>query len=273
MEWLENLHNELLQILVFVNKICKENNIKYYMDGGTLLGAVRHGGFIPWDDDIDITMPREDFNKFIDAVSNLNSSDYALGWITTNKKYYLPFAKVYKKNTIFIDDDLLGSKVQTGIFIDIFPLDYLNKNNFWVKFKRKVVLGIGAIRYYKIASFKTGKFKKIFSCLVSFLFNQKCLNKMQTKLVVKRKSKKTKYIAHFFDVYSFSHIVYPISFFDSSVNIKFEGIDFCAPSEYDGLLRIIFGDDYLILPPIEKRVSHNPYLIKFSNGKVYRKVL
>ena len=128
--YLDKLHGEILAIMDEIHRVCQIKNIKYYLIGGSMLGAVRHKGFIPWDDDLDIAMPREDFERFVEGATEWLSSGFSLEWITTNPNHVYLFAKITKKGTLFIDQP---STKQTGIFVDVFPLDSSPKYNFRVE--------------------------------------------------------------------------------------------------------------------------------------------
>lgn len=108
-------------ILKFVADFCEINNIKYYLFAGTLLGAIRHEGFIPWDDDIDIAIPRDDYEKFIIEFDRNNDVNYKVLSIENSNKYYLPYAKVIDNRTLLFEDG--KESMPIGVFIDIFPLD------------------------------------------------------------------------------------------------------------------------------------------------------
>lgn len=112
----------LLEIAKEVKRVCDENDIKYYLDSGTLLGAVRHSGFIPWDDDFDIGMMREEYDRFCKiAPFALNSNYYLQTW-ENDEKYAVPFAKVRKKNTIYRENKA-NPNLNNGFYVDIFPYD------------------------------------------------------------------------------------------------------------------------------------------------------
>lgn len=111
-----------LDMLIDVAKFCDENDIRYYLSGGTLLGAVRHKGFIPWDDDIDISMPRPDYLKFV-STYNGSSEFYQVQSIENNDKYWRTFAKVFDTRTYLKEDAIRMPKDGNGVFIDIFPID------------------------------------------------------------------------------------------------------------------------------------------------------
>lgn len=110
-----------LDILSYIDDFCKKNNIEYFINYGTLIGAVRHKGFIPWDDDIDISMTRENYDKFIEYYKN-DKSKYKLLALETNKHYFNNFAKIVDSTTR-IDNTRIYKSYPSGIFIDIFPMD------------------------------------------------------------------------------------------------------------------------------------------------------
>lgn len=122
-EILKKLHMTEISILQEVVRVCEKNQLTYYLIGGTLLGAIRHKGFIPWDDDLDIAMPREDFDKFLDISKYELREGYWVHFIDSDPNYWLPFAKVKKRGTIFDEVNSKNIESDKGIFIDIFPLD------------------------------------------------------------------------------------------------------------------------------------------------------
>lgn len=111
----------MLEILLYIDKVCKENDIKYWLSSGTLLGAVRHGGFIPWDDDLDIEMLREDYEKFIKVFPN--SDDFVLQTYKSDKYYLLPFAKIRDKHSRLNEFGHNSSFKYQGLFVDVFCLE------------------------------------------------------------------------------------------------------------------------------------------------------
>ena len=117
-----------LEIAKEIKKICDENEIKYFLDSGTLLGAVRHKSFIPWDDDLDIGMLRDDYEKFINIAPQKLSNNFILQTWKTDEEYANAFAKIRMKNTLYIESSTNGNNMNHGIFIDVFPYDtYPNK--------------------------------------------------------------------------------------------------------------------------------------------------
>lgn len=126
-EELHKLHNEELNILKLVVRFCDENHIQYFLTAGSLLGAVRHKGFIPWDDDLDISMPRDDYERFLSIAANKLDKCLYLHCNNTDTEYWLPFAKVRMNDTEFVEPTIEKIQTHKGIFIDIFPLDNAKK--------------------------------------------------------------------------------------------------------------------------------------------------
>lgn len=126
----------MLQILCATDKICTEHHLTYWLEGGTLLGAVRHHGFIPWDDDMDISMPRKDYEQFLKIAPQLLPKDLFLQTQQSDPQYKLPIAKIRKRGTLLIETGETGNENYChGIFIDIIPNDYYH-NKWFIKWMR-----------------------------------------------------------------------------------------------------------------------------------------
>ena len=249
----KKLQTEEIKILSKVHDFCKKNGLTYYLSGGTLLGAVRHQGFIPWDDDIDIVMPRKDYDFFIKNVQEFLGDDYFLQTVITDKHYGRSFAKIRKNNTIFLEEvDKHVEGRHHGIFIDVFPLDSCKKNwSKYVKFKWKISSAIDSYITVKRGGLKTSKKHFFFR-----LFPIKILYKIMQKL---RKGKGDYYY------FSFSGIL-DKSWFEPAIELPFDGEKFVAPKHYDIILTQTYGD-YMQIPPVEKQITHNPVRLSFDlNG-------
>ena len=126
----EDIHSCVLDMLKYVDKICKENDIKWYLSGGSAIGALRHEGFIPWDDDADIMMPRKDYIRFL-KVMKKQKSKYKVGSLYSEKKWTFSFARVWDSETKVEYDNL--NEAETGMFLDVYPMDGLPKSMLWTK--------------------------------------------------------------------------------------------------------------------------------------------
>ena len=128
-----------LEIAKEIKAICERNNIEFFLESGTLLGAVRHGGFIPWDDDLDLGMTRSNYNKFIECASKELDNKYFLQTVDTDENYPLAFCKIRKNNTIYMEKAHEHTSFHNGIFVDVFPYDNIpDDDKIFKKIKKRL---------------------------------------------------------------------------------------------------------------------------------------
>lgn len=262
-ETLKKLHSIQVEMLDEFVRICEENNLQYFIIGGTLLGAVRHKGFIPWDDDLDVAMPRKDYEQFLKIANKEINTKYLIDNIKTNPNYYLSFTKMRKKNTIFEQDVQIKYNGPKGVWIDIFPLDETKNINSKLTFIQKklgdLVSRLVLYKNYVVM----GKFK-IIKRLVGrlvFLSNKTMLKCLDNIYQMQNNNKENKCVINFPSVYSYSQETNEKIDYFPSKKVEFEGKEYNAPKDYDKVLRKIFNN-YMELPPVEKRITHNPVRIK-----------
>lgn len=259
---LQKLHSLQLKIAKEILRICEKNSIDYSLSGGTLIGAVRHSGFIPWDDDMDIDMTRENYLKFIKACEHdLGKEFYLENWYTDNK-YWNGFSKIMLKDTILVEDSTKFSNNRSGIYVDIFPWDNAPNNIFQrLIHEKKVrfnVLLLIAKHNIQIPS-NSSHFKKSLYVLL-----KKVTQKVDTRKLIEHYEKdvqryntrETHYITCAVGVQGYKKNLCPREWFNSYIKLNFEDTEFSAIQEYDKLLSQSYGD-YMQLPPLEKRRTHN----------------
>ncbi len=263
---LEKLHSVLLEMLLDIDKFCKENNLTYFLCGGTLLGAIRHKGFIPWDDDMDIGMPRSDYEKFIKLYPQTNKSKYYVECMENNKDYFHPYAKVRKSNTLVLERFIKGIKDRNEIFVDVFPFDNATSSYKKIRIRANIIKAIVETFYVKDHMYKLGScYHKIFSAL--FLpFKKTTLYKFQKFLMTKYNKKETGYMVCFVGGYNTER-----ELMEKKVFLPVKKGEFCLKkvniiNNPDFYLTRLYGD-YLTLPPIDKRVNHNILEISFNTTK------
>lgn len=254
---LKELQLRELKILRRFISICENNKLTYYLAGGTLLGAVRHSGFIPWDDDVDVIMPRKDYDIFIEIAAKTDS-DYEILSIQNDIKYCHLFAKYMDSNTAAIGYNYIQSQSRFGVWIDIFPLDKASVSFFskrWFSSKEKILnTCIEHIRTEGASTKSTGNsFKKKIKSVIVLLYCQKKtlqeLNIQKEKLYRSFTRKNTGYVCNF----AGRRIVLPESVFGTGIKMEFEGILVNVPSQYNVWLEKLYGPDYMETPSVEKQ--------------------
>ena len=251
--------NELKKIQVNILKevhcFCEKHGIKYYISYGTLLGAVRHKGYIPWDDDIDICMPRPDYEKFM-KLFNDKENKYKFVTYELDNNFLYTFGKVMDTSTKLIEDST--NKYFLGINIDVFPIDGIDNN---IKILKKQIL---LAKFLSIKIVKYSKKRDFFKNLILIL-GKVLLSPIPTKVFIKKMIKNSK-MNSYEDAKKVCCIVFgdkadkpvPKEYFGDGKMVFFEDQYFYAPTEYDSYLRSIYGD-YMKLPPKEERITHHSF--------------
>lgn len=254
------------EILDVFHDVCTKNNLRYSLAYGTLIGAVRHKGFIPWDDDIDVLMPREDYDKLIEIWGK----QIIAGCILQNPENHFDlvnnFVKIRKDNTTFIMfEDEKSCSFHTGIFIDIFPLDRLAPIGLLRKkqklecmlsllFNRGYVRGTGVITF----------FEKTIITVIPRASHKKIELWFSVRARKWNYNSKLEYFG-FQTVPDMRHH-YRYNQFDNLIELEFEGKKYKAFKDYDQVLKDEFGD-YMQLPPEDERVwKHHPLVIDFEHN-------
>lgn len=258
---LRQLQEVELEILIEFDRICKKNNIDYSLCGGTLIGAVRHKGFIPWDDDIDVNMLRKDYDKFVKIVNkDLDKKRFFFQSMETDSSYGFPIAKLKRKDSLYVESSSTRDEEEQNIWIDIFPLDNIKSDNIFGKLYYFRIYALKIILAYKdgfVNSVDTKK-KKIFlliTKILSFFYNRNRLFKKIQELMRKYNNIDTKYLASFGGVYLPKEITKK-RLSEKTMYAEFENHKFRIITQYDEYLRHYYGD-YMKLPPEEKRKGHH----------------
>ena len=256
----ERLKEVQIQILDEIVRICGENSLRYCLIGGTCLGAVRHKGFIPWDDDIDIIMPRADFQKFIDVTKDGDTGDFFLDYYVTNPSYGRCFAKYCKRGTLFIEPNGL----QQAIYVDIFAYDKVPGPEFTAKsIIPTLIHKLDAITTVRREGLGGRDLKTRLFYYTTRWIPVKWIFKWETRLMTRFENTDAQYYLNYGSRYNLVKETLPISVFEPFTQLEFEGKKYNAPRNWDCYLSNIYGD-YMTLPPIEKRVTHYPQQILFD---------
>ena len=257
---LQELKEIEFEILKFFDAFCKENNIKYYLSHGTLLGAIRYKKFIPWDDDVDLLIPRADYDRMLEIFKD--SEKYRLFAFERNDKYLFPVAKLCDMTT---RKEELGyhNGVELGVDIDLFPLDAWNddlqKAKAEVEYITKNMFRLNLSKLKKPDS--VNPLKRLMKGIVMLcckMRGSKHYLKKILKASAKNPEENSKYLGcKAWCVYGEKGII-PAEVFQETALIEFEGEMFPAPKDYDTYLTCLYGN-YLPEPPKEKQKTHHSF--------------
>lgn len=266
----------MLRILKIVSTILDDNNITYWLIGGTLLGGIRHKGFIPWDDDMDIAILKDDYDKAMKALQENLPDDLFLQTLETDKDYIIPWIKV-KDNNSYLKEYRPGN-YHKGIFIDIFPMQYVLEDVEEVQRVRNQMNSLHALYteikepFYKVESFQLF-LKNVIRLVIKIctfpvvLMGKKRINKMirnscdkRSKKVEDKESGKLDYYigSLYFTNRVDTETVFPLK------KLPFEDFEFCVPNDWHRALTDQFGD-YMQMPPESERICHNLEIIPQLN--------
>ncbi|OQO70923.1 lipopolysaccharide cholinephosphotransferase [Enterococcus villorum] len=261
------VQKKAVDILVYIDKICRENNLKYTIFYGSLIGVERHRGFIPWDDDIDIVMPRPDYEELMELLKH--DSNYKLLSFETRENFRYPFAKVVDPQTVAKTKQFFsGEEEDLGVFVDVFPIDgipdskeerqVLREETETYRLNLMDTLGLSYARSFNVA-------KAMIKLVVRYPHHKKLMkignnvywqNKYQeaAKKIALDETQTCGYL-------EWIHIhwgVFPTQWFESYEDVEFEGHKVMAIKNRRDFLTLRYGD-YMTMPPENERITHHPY--------------
>jgi lipopolysaccharide cholinephosphotransferase len=271
---------ELLELLKRFDQFCTSNNLKYFLGGGTLLGAVRHKGFIPWDDDIDLMMPRNDYEKMVQIARDQFKGDdtFLITDYRSDPSHIHLFAKIYNKKFTSVDINYKRfipsvAGLESGLYIDIFPIDGIPEKEssrviFFSKIKMFKYLIILSVQRFDIIPKGKSIFSRYFKYALTLLFGPICrvfghnFFLMRFDNFIRRyEYDNSTYVAACTGLYGLREVEKKEVFADS-VNLDFEGYFFKAPIGYKQYLAHHYGESFMQLPKVTSRINH-------FNGEVY----
>lgn len=247
-----------LQLLDTIDRICKENSLQYYLAYGTLLGAVRHKGYIPWDDDIDVMMPRSDYETFCKLVkaSLVELNDWMMLLDDESQGYFYPITKLVHKGTIAKAEDSL---VEHGIWVDIFPVDNIPDN---LNKRKRFIKNNQLLRAFIISMTtdfscdtlgKKGLIKKILNRIARIIGRERVYS-FYKSYMQKYSNESCEDVASLYGAYGAREAISKADLFIPA-DYEFEGKKYIGPKNADLYLSKLYGN-YMELPPVEKRTDH-----------------
>lgn len=248
-----------MDILSAIHKFCEERGIRYSMACGTLLGAARHKGYIPWDDDIDIYLPRDDYDRLIQTFPDVYEGKYKLKCLERDNKWDRPYGKAIDLRTEYWE---YSTTIPLGVNIDIFPIDDVpDSDSEWILYNkiRKLLQDIYALRFVRLSSNRAfGKncvivLNRVLSCFLSKRRIAKIIDRYSKRYNGKSYSRCFENIQGIFQKKPFQK-----KLFESLIELPFEDRKYKGFADFDSYLTAGFGD-WRKLPPEEKRITHHAF--------------
>ena len=274
---LSRLHEVQVEILKDFATVCEKYGLEYFAVYGTALGAVRHQGFIPWDDDIDVGMLREDYYRFFEVFEKELSDKYALLTTEIDGRYACTVTHIQKKGTKFISEDSQDLKCERGIFMDIFPFDYVadgkyyqKKQELMAKFFGKLLFLAGTGYPYIPIKGILGKIAGVICIVVHaalkfFKVSPQMLYRQYLRWATAYNgNEEAKYISSFENPGAIKNKIYKDDIYPLQ-KVKFESTEIYIPANNHQILTNFYGD-YMQLPAEDKRVNHRPLVIDFGDS-------
>lgn len=254
----------LVDMLAWYHDFCRYNNLRYYVTGGTMLGAVRHHGFIPWDDDIDVGMPRSDYEAFMNLTLNRKFSHYVVETARMgNKDFIYPFTKLYDTRTTLIEN--ARNPIKRGLYIDIFPLDGIGntieeaEKNYKPIYNKINLLSAITCTYERRRKWYKNVAIAIGRLIPHIVVEPRKLLSNIDDLCCVHDFDEYQIVGNLVSTWNYKELM-PKKFYGIPCEYRFESLRVYGVEQFDNYLQHLYGD-YMILPPMDKRVSHHNYLL------------
>ena len=271
LERLQKVENEILRV---VDGICREHGITYFLLAGNLLGAVRHGGFIPWDDDIDIGMPWDDYCRFLELAPSALPEGYSLHDSTNTPGMSVLWAKVFVDGTRFIDENAEEGGFDQAIFLDILPFHKLlaDEDAAWKQCRDGIfwqhMSYLHFLAHPKVPRTTSFRRLKELGCVVAHhtvarLFSPAFLRRRWEQVFDKPEDERGEHwmnASYTYNALIPTDVIFPVA------EIDYDGMRVFAPRDVDAFLRIEYDDHYMDFPPEEDRYTHLPLVLDFGDG-------
>ncbi|MBF7097328.1 LicD family protein [Alkalibacter sp. M17DMB] len=267
---MKQVQDKILEVAVYLDEFCRKNDITYYLMGGSALGAIRHKGFIPWDDDFDVFMDYKNYWKFIKIAKEKLDKERFYLQVENTEEWPLFFTKLRMNHTTFIEDDTRERNMHKGFYVDIMCLNNTTENivyRFFQYFAARLLVA----RTLGIKGYHTQDILRQTALLLSRVFIRGFVFKGLLKFVRRLNKKETGWVAHFFGRAKFKNTSFPVSYLGTPRYVDFEGKLFPVPEKVEKYLIMRYGDKYMEIPD-EKTKALYPVHAVFVDPKTdYRK--
>lgn len=257
---LSEMQRKLLPMLSWYHEFCVQNNLEYYLLGGTMLGAARHEGFIPWDDDIDVGLPRNDYERFLKLTKNKKFNNYIVEGIDTPEKdFCYGYAKVYDTSTTLIENTKY--QIKRGVYIDVFPLDGVANEKDEIEKVFKPIYWRYQLLLARTCGIRESRswYKNLAIKVARLLpgFDEKKFMLHIDELCKRKSYEECRYVGNLYGNWGIREIVEK-RIMGKPTLYHFEGLEVYGAADYDAYLTSLYGD-WRKMPPKEKQVTHHDY--------------
>ncbi len=262
-----------LEILKEFDRICKKNNLSYSLNSGTMLGAIRHKGFIPWDDDIDVMMPAKDYKKLCKIAPKQLDSKFFLQTSYTDN-WYASIAKIRMNGTTAIEEGFEKYRFHQGVWIDIFPITGVGNNDSYLKLVNKLLLARNILLKDAVYKEQYKEYPQILKKIKLIMLIPLCIRRILCRIldcIILRDHKNKEYFCYLL-VGGKIFRRFKTEYIKDYIPMQFEDGYFPVAVEYDEMLEKTYGD-YMTLPPVEKRNGGDHILSIVDLNNDYRKYL
>lgn len=269
---LRRLHEAEMAILIVLDDLCKEHGLTYFLESGTALGAVRHGGFIPWDDDIDISMPLDDYRRFLEIAPTALPDGFSLHTAENTKGMGSLWAKVFLDGTRFMDEPAVEAGCEQAIFVDVFCYRRLDADERVAK--RQIAQANFWQRVSYLACFAHPVLPKDVplrpvveaGCVAAHAVLSRCVSKETIRRGFERAWALGNNPSDNWSDTTYAYLTgFTTDMLFPTAPLTFEGRVFPGPHDVDAYLRVLYGD-YMWIPPVEERHNHLPLILDFGDG-------
>lgn len=267
-EELKLLHNKILEIAEYFDKFCKENSITYYLMGGTALGAMRHQGFIPWDDDYDVFMDYENYTNFLNIVDEKIDKEHFYFQKEDTQEWPMYFSKIRMNGTTFIEKDIKDRKMHHGIYIDIMCLNNTSNNTF-LRYTQYFFARVLNTRVLAEKGYITNSnFKKI-AMNLSKIFVNKFIKEILLRYIRRLNTEESDLVGHFFGRAPFTKTSFSKKYLGQQRYVKFESLNLPVCENVEEYLKIRYGKNYMQLPSEEVKLQYPSHAYIVDTKKSY----
>ncbi len=259
------LQSLLYIVLVEIDRICKKHAIQYFLVYGTALGAVRHQGFIPWDDDLDVAMLRPDYERFIRACQTELPLGMFLQHWTTEAHFYLPYAKICVENTTFMSPHHAHLNIHHSLFVDIFPLDGVPASSLLSRMQLVLLRCLRIMLEIRFANLPNPRLRnRLLTRWVRPLLSGKLINHLFNIIACGFSVKSAARVRNMFLVYGEKQETCNAAWFAMPAYLNFENGLYPVPYDPDAYLQQVYGD-YMVLPPVDRRKNNHASIIDLDH--------